>query len=250
MTIKYDLSDVTFLIPVRIESTYRKENLEILLNVLRRDFYTKFIVLEADIKPLYCKTKAEFKNVQTHFIYDEDPIFHQTHYRNELIKLATTPYVGIWDTDAIAHSQQIIEAIEILRQGKTVMSFPFDRRYYKMNEIIRRVFQKVLRFDLLINNISTMELMFGYQATGGAFIVDRKKYIKAGMENENFYGWGEEDNERVKRMEIQHLNVYYANGPLFHLWHPRGLNSWYPSIEIEYKNRLEFLKVCSTKTIN
>jgi predicted glycosyltransferase involved in capsule biosynthesis len=236
---------VTFLIPVRVESPYRRENLETLLKVLSRDFNTNFIVLEADKVQLIHQPKID--NIKYHFIHDEDPIFHHAHYRNELLKLASTPYVGIWDTDAIAHPHQILEAVKILRDDKATMSYPFDRRYYKVNNILRLVFLKVLEIELLINHIPAMDLMFGYKATGGAFLVNRNKYIIAGMENENFYGWGEEDNERVKRMDVLDLTIYFAKGPLFHLWHPIGINSWYPSVEIEFKNRKEFIRICSMK---
>lgn len=34
-------------------------------------------------------------------------------------------------------------------------------------------------------------------SVGGAFLVNRKVYLKAGGENEHFYGWGPEDTERV-----------------------------------------------------
>jgi predicted glycosyltransferase involved in capsule biosynthesis len=241
---KYDLSDVTFLIPVRIDSVSRKENLEILLKVISRDFTTNFIILEADVTNSFYKPK-NIKNLSFHFIYDEDPIFYHTHYRNKMLLSASTPYVGVWDTDILAQPFQIIKAVEMLRQNNAVMAYPFDRRCYKVNEILRKVFQKTLKFELLTTHLPAMDLQYGYQTTGGAFLVNRKEYIAAGMENENFYGWGEEDNERIKRMEIRNLSIYYAQGPLFHLWHPRGVNSWYPSEEIEFNNRSEFLKTCS-----
>ena len=81
-------------------------------------------------------------------------------------------------------------------------------------------------------------------SVGGAFFVDRDIYLRAGGENEYFYGWGCEDLERVKRMEILGLPVCRAEGPLFHLYHPRKENSWYGSRELELQNRQEFLKVC------
>ena len=82
-------------------------------------------------------------------------------------------------------------------------------------------------------------------SVGGAFLVSRKVHLQSGGENEHFYGWGPEDAERVKRMEILGLPVYRASGPLFHLYHPRKENSWYGSADIELENRQEFLNVCS-----
>lgn len=46
-------------------------------------------------------------------------------------------------------------------------------------------------------------------------------------------------------MEILKFPIYRTSGPLYHLYHPRKENSNYESLEIEVRNRLEFLKVCS-----
>ena len=70
-------------------------------------------------------------------------------------------------------------------------------------------------------------------------------YLKAGGENEYFYGWGMEDLERVKRMEILGLPVSRVDGALFHLFHYRYENSWYYNETLEKESRAEYLKVCS-----
>jgi len=75
-------------------------------------------------------------------------------------------------------------------------------------------------------------------------MMDRKAYFEAGMENENFYGWSPEDYERIIRCEILGYKLSIVNGPLFHLYHPRGKNSWFFSDETNIKARKEFLKVC------
>jgi hypothetical protein len=66
---------------------------------------------------------------------------------------------------------------------------------------------------------------------GGAMFVNRASYIKAGMENEKFYGWGSEDFERYYRWQTLGLKIHRGKGPLFHLTHSRGGNSDYRSME-------------------
>ena len=80
------------------------------------------------------------------------------------------------------------------------------------------------------------------------FIVNKHKYLKAGGENENFYGWGPEDAERFKRMEILEGAVERVDGPLFHLHHPRGINSTFGNDERDKKNLFEFIKICRMNT--
>jgi GT2 family glycosyltransferase len=244
-----DLTDITFLIPVRIDSDQRNNNLSILLNLLNRDFETNVIVLEADKKQLYVPPK-EIKNLKYFFIHDEDEIFYRTRYINQMIAMSSTPYIAVWDTDAIAAPGQIADAVTALRNQVAVMAFPFDGRFYEVSGTLYNLFCITLKFEALLNNLNLMPLRYGYNMVGGAFMVNREKYITAGMENEIFYGWGDEDNERVKRMEVLGLPIYRAQGPLFHLWHQRGQNSWFANRETEIRNKREFLKTCSRKMVN
>ena len=82
-------------------------------------------------------------------------------------------------------------------------------------------------------------------SVGGAFFVNKECYQDIGGENEHFIGWGPEDIERVKRCEILGYPVFRTKGPLFHLYHPRNINSYYGSDELELKNRQEFLRICA-----
>jgi hypothetical protein len=47
------------------------------------------------------------------------------------------------------------------------------------------------------------------------------------------------------RLTIVELNSEVKEGPLYHLWHPRGENSGYATEELAFQNRMEFIKVCS-----
>lgn len=59
---------------------------------------------------------------------------------------------------------------------------------------------------------------------GEAFLVHKDYYMEAGGENEHFYGWGMEDMERVKRIEILGLPVSRASGSIYHMFHYRYEN--------------------------
>ena len=72
-----------------------------------------------------------------------------------------------------------------------------------------------------------MQTMYGPKSVGGAFMANRMKYIEAGMENENYYGWGLEDHERYQRWKKLEYRTHKVDGPLFHLSHGRGTNSRY-----------------------
>lgn len=243
---KTDLIDVTFLVPLRIDSSERKENADTLIKYTFRNFNTSFIVLEADATRKFYP-ENEPKGFRYKFIEDTNEVFHRTKWINWLISMAKTPYVAVWDTDAIAPPEQVIEAVEKLRTGEAVMSFPYDGRFYSCDRVSCDLFKRLLDIEILMKRIPVMQLMHGYHSVGGAYLVNKERYINSGGENENFYGWGPEDAERVKRMETLNLPICYSIGVLFHLWHPTGKNSWFAYTETERHNRREFLRICQSE---
>lgn len=239
-----DNDRLTFVIPIRVDSAERERNLDVVLEQLSGIENADISVLEGDIQPLY-RLKKEYRNVKYRFIEDPDPVFHRTKYLNQLLRDAQGAVVGVWDTDVMVPEEQILDAAKAIRSGRAIMSFPYDGRFYMLSPDDSDQFVSDRSYKRLEDQVRNRHLAHGPHSVGGAFLVNRKKYLQSGGENEHFYGWGPEDAERVKRIEILGQSVYRAKGPLFHLYHPRKENSWYGSAEIELKNRQEFLNVCS-----
>lgn len=236
-------SSITFVIPVRIDSSDRQENLKTVLDQLSKRKQSLIIVLEADIQPIY-ELPENYPNVKYIFVKDDNPVFHRTKYLNMLLREAKTSIVGIWDTDVIIEDKQIDRAIADIREGKAVMSFPYDGRFNACSLEDSMIYRQNRSIDYLKGS---EYLYYSLYAVGGAFFVKREIYQETGGENEHFYGWGIEDDERIKRMEIMGLPISRINGPLYHLYHPRKENSWFYSQMQEEKSREEFLKVCKMR---
>ena len=234
----------SFVIPVRVDSAERERNLDVVVDLLSEMEGVDVSILEGDKQPLY-RLKKAYENVKYRFVEDLDRVFHRTKYLNCLLKDAQGAVVGVWDTDVAITYGQISDAVKAIRTGRAVMSFPYDGRFYTLSPEDSDLFVRERFFERLDELVKTSHLAHGSHSVGGAFLVNRKVYLQSGGENEHFYGWGPEDAERVKRMEILGLPVYRASGPLFHLYHPRQENSWYGSADIELENRQEFLNVCS-----
>lgn len=231
---------VTFVIPVRIDSSERRENLDVVLEQLAKRRRSKIIVLEADNESKY-RVPGNCPNVTYRFVKDDNPIFYRTKYLNELLREADTSIVGIWDTDVIVPDDQIDCSIADIRNGKAVMSFPYDGRF----NLCSMEDSFVFRDNRLIEFLKGKEHSDCFiHSVGGAFLIHKDYYLEAGGENEHFYGWGMEDMERVKRMEILGLPVSRASGVLYHLFHYRYENSRFYSSRLEEESRKEFLKVC------
>lgn len=238
---------ITIVIPLRIDSKERNENLDASLEYLLKDQHFKVIILEADCEKRYT-LKPSASTIQHIFIEDTDPIFHRTKYLNTLLRLANTETVGIWDSDVIVPHEQIHIAAELCFK-KLTMCYPYDGRFCAVSPQISQLYKSNHNVNILTSHNTEHWLMHGRHSVGGAFVVNRKKYMASGGENEHFYGWGPEDTERRERILSLDLEVGWVPGYLYHLNHPRGRNSNFASIDNGIKNLKEYLRVCQmTKT--
>lgn len=227
---KTNLKDVTFLIPVRIDSMVRLENLQMSVSFLLKNFDTNILVLEATNYNNRIVEKMLGKKVEYLFFEDKDTVFYRTKYLNIMTNSSATPYVAIWDADVILPKKQILESVGKLKEGYEI-AYPYDGHFYDTSYVLRELYIKKPRINTLLKNKDMMGLIYGTKMRGGALLVNKAAYQAAGMENENFYGWGPEDWERAERWDILGYNVYIADGPLFHLTHSRGINSTFRSME-------------------
>lgn len=239
-----NLLDLTIAVPLRIDSHSREENIDSLVEYFNKNAHVHILIIEADDQARY-KLKKEYPNVSIYFIKDYDPVFHRTHYLNELLKMSQTPIVGLWDTDVIVPIEQVTDAIWQIREKKAVLSLPFNGCCYGVKNPYLQDFKQTIDIRSLLPAVIPKNLVYAHLCVGGAILVAKDEYSRAGGENEHFYGWGPEDAERVKRMEILEKTIYQGKGPLFHLAHERGKNSGYASGEIEISNRKELFKICS-----
>lgn len=239
---KIDLNDMTFLIPVRIDSPERMENLQLTIHFIQNYFRAHIIVLEAD-----CQEKVHLsKDIIKIFRKDHDLVFHRTRYLNQMTNMVKTPYLAIWDADVIGVPSQIEAGVNLLRNNEADMIFPYNRYFYSVPFFFKKLYiDNNYRLDILLYLKEYMGHMHGDWSVGGGFLVNKEAYADAGMENENFYGWGPEDAERYLRWDTLGYRIQRVNGALFHLPHPRGLTSSFASNDIEKRNRKEFLKVSS-----
>jgi predicted glycosyltransferase involved in capsule biosynthesis len=243
---KIDLKDVTFIIPVRIDSLERLDNLVVVTDYILSHCNTHISVLEADHRNTGILKKLLNPDIEIFFEEDSLAVFHRTHYINELVKRANTRHVAVWDADVMVAMAQIESAVEILRNDAADMVIPYNGKFLNTGTGIRDAYFSSLDIALLYRNINDMQMLFGAGACGGGFFVNKNKYCMAGMENEYFFGWGVEDGERVRRFEIMGLKILKVNsGPMFHFTHPRKINSNFRSAKAKEDSLKEYLRITS-----
>jgi predicted glycosyltransferase involved in capsule biosynthesis len=226
---KTDAQDMTFIILVRLDSVRRLENILTVTEYLSRCFYTNIIVWEADAYNNNVLRKLLSGKVTYRFFEDKDPVLHKTMYYNCMILQTKTPFVAIWDADALAEKKFIVEAMEFLRLGKADLAYPYSGRFLEVAPILRNLFLLKRNIRILNRHIGKMNFLYEKTLFGGAVMMNREKFIQAGLDNEDFYGWADEDFERYQRCYTLGLKIFRTKNCLFHLWHPRNANSRYHS---------------------
>lgn len=79
---KIKLNDLTILIPIRIDSKCRLENIQSVLNYLKKWVECSVLVLEADLTE---KVNVP-EGINKIFIEDHNPVFYRTRYINKWLE--------------------------------------------------------------------------------------------------------------------------------------------------------------------
>jgi len=255
-----DLSNATFIMPLRIESQDRLRNVVLSLAYLLKNFKTNVIIQEVDEESKFQKYAApQLENLiedlsSVTLIYEEskDPIFHRTRVLNDMLMESKTDVVVNYDTDIIFPVDSYCKAYHmILDQGYDLV-YPYGQGEYQykvnvdqdlINSLVNSNFSEESFKDHPNKEQSTSDY-------GWAQFFKRQSYIDGGMENENFVSYGYEDNERPVRFEKLGYKVGRVRQTIYHMEHVRTMNSWFTNPHIENnKNLYEYLKDMSPEEL-
>lgn len=236
---KYDLSHVTFMIPVFIDHNDRMKNLDLVREMIKVSFDTNIIYCEQGTNRLANRVFIDGER----YCRLEGSSFHRTKMINIMCKASDTPIIANWDADVIVAPMQIIEAVRKIEDGADMVS-PYDWRFARIPQF--KAWHEKIRASHDIGVVSGHRKSFiGFNegdsvSWGGAVFFNKYSFIEGGMENENFISFGPEDVERRDRfMKLGYL-VERVKGPLYHLNHYKGINSskkhcWFADNRAEYE---------------
>jgi predicted glycosyltransferase involved in capsule biosynthesis len=224
-----DFSNISLIVPIRIDTKERGENLQTLVNFyLQNCGNVNFVFVEND---------DNIKTLKNYIIPDITDIycyigscgaFNKCLTYNTGAKLSKTKYLCLIDADVIVHPQQIIKAKNRIIENKMDLMIAYNGLAYYLSKEAKDKFKKENTYDYLISilpekhyiNYKTQNLLVGNnQAVGGCLIVERETFLKFKGFNPNFIGWGYEDNEIISRVQILGYNVGRINGSNDVLWH-------------------------------
>lgn len=217
---RIDLTDVTFTIPVHYDHKHRQENLDLSVAVLQQTFDTNIIIGEQG------SDQFEYHSPFSTYMAFGTPLFHRTKMLNEMAAVATTPIVVNWDADILIPPLQILEAVQMIRDGEADMVYPYDGRFARVPRI--PWLQQMLNFlDVGMFGKSHFSGMGkeSFISVGGAIVVNKEKFFESGGENEHFISYGPEDQCRFHRWKKLGYAVKRVKGVLYHLDHFLSINS-------------------------
>ncbi len=230
-----DLTNATFIIPIKIESEDRLRNVLTVLYFLLNNFDTNIIVKEVDTKSVFStdvlpllKNAEDINLAKLTHIFEEsnDPVFYRMHILNDMLSKAKTKIIINYDCDVLLPIESYTTAYSSILSGQYDLIYPYGQGVYQYqvnatDELVNQFIDSEFDFNILVNNSNESTSDFGWVQ-----FFNRDAYIEGGMENENFKGSSPEDKERFFRFTTLGYNVGRIDNWLYHLEHSRGNNSW------------------------
>ena len=230
---KTDLTDATFIIPIRIESEDRLRNVITSVAFLLNNFDTNIIIKEVDKTSVFKERalpqlESFFGEVKVKHIFEEsdEPLFHRQRVLNEMIIEADSEIVVNYDCDVILPLESYVTAYMGIKQGIYDVVYPYGDGMYQRQVNAE---DKIVSSFLDSNDYSVLDSVSNEHTSdfGWAQFFRRSVYIEGGMENENFRAYAPEDKERYFRFTTLGYKVGRIEDVVYHLEHSRGENSWF-----------------------
>lgn len=274
-----DLRNVTFIIPLRVDTDDRLRNIVLTTSFLLNTFDCKVIIKESDemskfnawAKPLI-ESISDTTNLRYIFEENYDEHFHRTRLLNDMVMETTTDIVVNYDSDIILPITSYTQAKEMLDSRKHDLVYPYRFGEYGERKVILKTvvedendLNSLLDFPLIKKFISGFdpEVLdesyvyaenvngMGWSEYGMCQFFNTKAYKDGYLENENFIAYAPEDVERHHRWNMLGYNIGRVDNHAYHMEHKRTQNSWFNNPFMHKNNSLwETLKSFSEEEIH
>jgi hypothetical protein len=232
-------NNITFVTHLRYDSPDRLNNLQIVIDYYGNNLPdSKFIFVEDDIEHNKSFDSIKWKKGTSFYFLKNQGIYHRTKSLNYGMKQANTPVVVSLDTDCIVPIDSIKLCESNLLDNRNTVAWPYNGYFIDTEYTLKKLFvENNFDYNIFIKNLDNkleMPLSSIYNkcsvrctnkehlGTGGIVMFNRELFLEYGGYNENFIGWGCEDNEIVDRMKILQQKTFRdteLQSICFHLIH-------------------------------
>lgn len=130
----YDLTDATFIIPLRIDSQDRLRNVITSLCYLYSNFVTQVIIREVSDEPIF-STHAlpqikdfcgeDFVILDYEHVKTDSPVFHRQKIINEMLDEVQTKVTVNYDCDILLPPKAYGESVDLILDGDADVVYPY-----------------------------------------------------------------------------------------------------------------------------
>ena len=263
---KYDLNDVTFIVPLRIDTDDRLRNIILTTSFLLTHFECTIIIKESDSEKKFeqwalpqIREYVDTTDLNYVFEQNDDDHFHRTRLLNDMVMMAETDIVVNYDSDIVLPISSYVEAVEKLRSGECDVVYPYKFGQYGEKKVVLKTriededdlenFSKqngvkdfVKGFDpgvfdksfFYAENVNGP----GWAEYGMVQFFKTSIYKDGFLENEGFMAYAPEDVERHHRWKTLGYNIGRVDRHAYHLEHKRTPNSWFNNPFMQHNNNL------------
>lgn len=242
---KYDLTDATFIVPIKLESDDRLRNIITTICYIISNFDTNIIIHEVDSKSIFLDQAlpqiSEFldgdvKCIDHFFEESYSSSFHRQKILNDMLMKSKTKVVINYDCDILLPKESYINAYNLIINNESDVVYPYgdgqwQYQVFADDELVTNFLVNDFDFQLLREKSKTYMSKFGFVQ-----FFNRNVYIEGGMENENFVAYAPEDVERYYRFMTLGYRVNRIDDWVYHLEHKRTPNSWINNPHMENNN--------------
>ena len=277
---KHDLKDVTFIIPLQIETDDRLRNIILTTSFLLNTFDTNVIIKEVDEEPIFQQwALPAIKRIVgdtsgLNYIFEKhnrnDDAFHRTKVLNDMVLLADTKIVVNYDSDIILPVSSYLEAVEKLKTCDVVYPYRFGERGERKVKLDTQFDNKpaIDTFEQHPEIKAYLESGYDENALEGKYFYyphqqgegwaeygmvqffNKQVYLDGYLENENFIAYAPEDVERHHRWTLLGYDIQRVDNYAYHFEHKRTPNSWFNNPFMQKNNQLwEYLKNLSKEQV-
>ncbi len=277
---KHDLKNVTFIIPLQIETDDRLRNIILTTSFLLNTFATNVIIKEVDEEPIFQQWALPvIKRIVgdtsgLNYIFEKhsrnDDAFHRTKVLNDMVLLADTKIVVNYDSDIILPVSSYLEAAEKLKTCDVVYPYRFGERGERKVKLDTQFDNKpaIDTFEQHPEIKAYLESGYDENALDGKYFYyphqqgegwaeygmvqffNKQVYLDGYLENENFIAYAPEDVERHHRWTLLGYDIQRVDDYAYHFEHKRTPNSWFNNPFMQKNNQLwEYLKNLSKEEV-
>jgi GT2 family glycosyltransferase len=241
------LHDLSFVIPLRVDSDDRVRNLRVALRYLDRFFPdSEVIVVESSPSPQ--TTEVCVGHPRVRFRFDENPgRFSKGTVANIGILEATRRFVAVYDADVLLDPRAIELATRVMRTGLVRAILPFNSVFADVDGDLASAIASTLDVGVVgrVKNARRAPPLSGLHVRvvkGGIILADRDVLRLEGGFNKKMVSYDWQDVEVIHRLTKLGYRVFQLRRfSCVHLDHDRGPDSM-PN-EYSAANKAEFSRV-------